>query len=364
MQSLISQCASIIDHCSPPFWIGVTGGIFLMSSLMKNPSELLSKGRKTWISFFFCILCIITIIGCQESSLSKPIATIDGVKISVGELNERFTKGLHVSIDRSSLTPEDYELLKEEVLNSLIDEKIMLLRAGELSLSVSDAELEKKIEEIKESSSGEDFERIVSAQKINYNAWKEELRKRMVLEKLTASDVNAKITVKENEARIYYRTYRRMYPPEKRVHVAQIVVRDRDKAEMILNRLKSGEDFGTVAREESIGPEAVKGGDLGFISQGVMPEEIDAAIFSHPLGEISPVIKSVYGYHIFKIIEIHEGTKIKWGDIKEQVTRDLRKQKEEKAYVQWIESLKSKTVITVDRELLKKVTITLNKVRE
>lgn len=364
MQILISQCASIIDHSSPQFWIGMTGEISLMSSLMKSPSELFSKGRKTGIYFFFCILCIIAIFGCQESTLSKTLATIDGVKISVGEFNERFTKGLHVSLDRSSLTPEDYERLKEEALNSLIDEKIMLLRAGELSLTVNDADLEKEIEEIKESSSGEDFENIVSAQKVNYIAWKEELRKRMLLEKLIASDVNAKISVKENEARAYYRTHRRMYPPEKRVHVAQVVVRDRDKAEMILNRLKSGEDFGTVAREESIGPEAVKGGDLGFISQGVMPEEIDAAIFSHPLGEISPVVKSFYGYHIFKIIEIHEGTKIKWVDIKEQVTSDLKKQKEEKAYVQWIESLRSKTVTTVDRELLKKVTITLNKVRE
>jgi len=314
---------------------------------------------RTIVYSFFCVFFIITICSCQES-ISKPLATVDGVKISIGEFNERFTKGLNVSIDRSLLTPEDYNRVKEEALHALIDEKIMLLRAGEISLAISDAELERKIEEIKESYSGEGFERIVSAQKVNYSLWKEELRKRMLLEKLIASEVDAHITVKENEAKKYYRAHKRMYPPETRVHVAQIVVQDRDKAERILKRLKSGEDFGKVAREESIGPEAAKGGNLGFVSQGIMPEEIDAAIFSQPPGEISPVIKSFYGYHIFKIIERIEGTKIKWSDIKEQVTDDLRKQKEEKAYVRWLEDLRSKAAITIDRELLKKVTITLN----
>jgi len=230
---------------------------------------------------------------------------------------------------------------------------------GELTLFISDAELERKIDEIRASYSGKGFEKMVALQKVNYSLWKEELRKRMLLEKLIASEVNAHITVKENEARKYYRDHKRMYRCEMRVHVSQIVVRERDKAEMLLNMLKSGEDFGKVAREESIGPEAAQGGDLGFVGQGIMPEEIDAAIFSQPPGQISPVIKSFYGYHIFKIIERSDGTKITWSDMKARVTDDLRKQREEKAYAQWLEALRSKAAITIDRELLKKVSITI-----
>ena len=308
---------------------------------------------------FFCVLFLIAILNCRES-ISKPLATVDGVKISIGEFNERFAKELHGVIERLSLSTEDYDRMKEEILRGLIDEKIMLLRAGALSLSISDEELEKKIEEMKESYSGEGLEKVVSAQKVNYGLWKEELRKRMLLEKLIASEVNAHITVKEHEARDYFNVHRRKYLPETRVHVAQIVVRNQDKAEMILQRLKTGEDFATVARKESISPEAVKGGDLGFISQGIMPEEIDAALFSLSPGEISPVIKSLYGFHIFKLIKRSEGTKIKWNDVKERVTNDLRMQKEEKAYVQWLEALRSKTTITIDRDLLKQVKITRN----
>jgi parvulin-like peptidyl-prolyl isomerase len=142
--------------------------------------------------------------------------------------------------------------------------------------------------------------------------------------------------------------------------VAQIVVRKRERAEMILNRLKRGENFDKVAALESIGPEGEKGGDLGFVGPGVMPEEIDAVIFSQRPGEISSVIKSQYGYHIVKIIEIDKGTKKKWADVKERVLTDFRKQKEEQAYVLWLESLRSKAVIKIDQELLKKETVPLN----
>lgn len=172
--------------------------------------------------------------------------------------------------------------------------------------------------------------------------------------------MNAKITVKENEVRAFHRAHRRMYAPEKRVHVIQIVVREREKADMILNRLKIREDFGKVTREVSIGPEGVKGGDLGFVSLVVMPEEIDSVVFSQRQGEISTTIKSPYRYHIYKIIENNEGTENKWADVKNQVMTDLRKQKEEQAYVQWIEALRSRTVIKINRNFLKKGMIPLD----
>ncbi len=330
---------------------------------MRNAILNITKQLLTKTILFCCFICafvIVTLSGCQENSSSKTIATVDGMKITIGELNDRLNREFNVSTVSASLTPEDYDHLKEEVLNAMIDEKIMLLRAGELSLSVSDAELEKKIGEIEEKRGDETFERIVSAQHVDYKRWKEGLRKRMLLEKLVSSDVNARVTVNENEARTFYNTRRRMYAPEKRAHVAQIVVRDREKAEMILKRLNSGEDFGKVAKVESIGPEAAAGGDLGFVGQGVMPEEIDAAIFSRRTGEISPVIKSPYGYHIFKIMEVR-GTKTGWADIKEQVLNDVRKRKEEQEFARWLEALRSKAATRIDRELLKKAVIPLKK---
>jgi len=319
--------------------------------------QLLIQNIKKIPPRIVCTVYILILCGCQENITSKPLATVDGMEITYGEFREHYIKDLNIIKDSSSLSPEDTERVKEAVLNSLINEKVILLRAQELSLTVSDEELMKKIEEIKENYSDDGFEKILAAQKVNYSAWKKELRKRMVFEKLIAADVNATVTVTENEARAYYRNHTKMYAPGKRVHAAQIIVREKEKAEAILNRLKKGDDFGKVAQEESIGPESVKGGDLGFVSQGVMPEEIDDALFSQQPDEISSVIKSPYGYHIVKIIERGAESIKKWRDVREQVLIDVRKQKEEEAYVLWIEALKSKATITIDRDTLKKITV-------
>lgn len=91
------------------------------------------------------------------------------------------------------------------------------------------------------------FDKIITTRKVDYGQWKEELRKRIILEKLVYADVNSKIQVNEEEGKIYRRGHKGVSAPEERVHVAQIVVRDREKAEAILKRLMRGEDFAKVA---------------------------------------------------------------------------------------------------------------------
>jgi len=322
---------------------------YCLKSKFDAARSVLSIGRLRLCLLSSVLIC--TMCGCGGNGTSRPLATVNGMPITIAEFNKRFAKDVNSLPGRSSLTPENYGRLKEEILDILIAEKVMLLRAEELSISVSDAELTKKIEEIKGSnSSGDGFGKVATAQPVDHGKWREELRKRMILEKLISADVNAKVQVKEKEGRKYRREHKGMYTPEKRVHVAQIVVREKERAEAILKRLLRGEDFGKVAREESIGPEAKEGGDLGFVRQGFMPEEIDAAIFSQKTGEIGPVIRSPFGYHIFKIIG--KGNKGR-DDISGQVLTDLKKQKEEEAYALWLSALRSKALIKIDGDLLK-----------
>jgi parvulin-like peptidyl-prolyl isomerase len=291
--------------------------------------------------------------GCQKNDASETVATVNGEKITLDEFRKRLAGTLNYAGGPSSPKPEDDDRLREGVLNQLINEKIMLSRAAELSLTVSGADIAKKIEEVKEGYSEEGFEKVLAEQNINFDAWKRTLKKRMILEKLIDSDVNAAVSVTDEEVKEYYNSHRKDYVQGKKIHVAQIVFRNPELSGSILRRLKSGEDFGKVAREMSIGLEADRGGDMGFIGRGIMPEAIDDVIFSLRSGAISPIIKSPYGYHIFKVIEKEERRR-EFSDIKERVMADVRKQKEEQAYVLWISNLRSRAAIRIDRDLLRK----------
>lgn len=303
-----------------------------------------------WTPVF--ILCLVACQG-QESSKSSapPVATINGEQIGIGEFEKRLKEEKAFVKGEAALKPEQMTSFKEEVLNHLIDEKVMLQRAGQLALAVDDAETEARIGEIKKDYGADGFDSLFGDGGIDYPAWKKALQKRMLLEKVITQDVNSKLQVTEGEAELYFKANRKSYISEQRIRAVQIVIRDRDRAEGILKRLKTGEDFGKMAREVSIGPEAVRGGDLGFFERGMMPEAIDRVVFSLPVGKLSGVVRSAYGFHIFKVLEKENARGRNFIEVKERVKADLRKAKEAEGYKRWIEGLKATAVIQINRPL-------------
>ncbi|MBE9546461.1 MAG: peptidylprolyl isomerase [Proteobacteria bacterium] len=312
-----------------------------------------------WQIFCFCVIVLIILSGCQgaDNTAGEYIATVDGAKIYLSDFNKRFKSELDIMGDSLSLKEAEVDWLKEEILNKLIDEKIILLRAEKLSLSVGDEELNRKIEEIKKDYPDGSFDEMFAGKGMDYNIWREELRKGVTLKKLVDHDVNANITVTEDEAFAYYNDHSEEYISGERVHVVQIVVQDRKAAEGILRRLKNGEDFGKVAKEVSTGPEGVRGGDLGVFGRGVMPESFDEVVFSLTPGKISKVVKTPYGYHIFKVLKRKKGKKIGFSEVKERIVSKLRREKEEHEYVEWVRRLRSEAVIKVNRDLLREVEV-------
>jgi parvulin-like peptidyl-prolyl isomerase len=305
------------------------------------------------VLFLLLVLSFLAACGSEKpsSSPAPAVAKVNGESISLNEFEKALAGETALAKRDAPLKAEETESLRAEVLDNLIHERIMIQRARDLSLAVGEAELAARIEEIRKDYNGDQFDKLFGDGGISLPEWKGALQKRVLLEKLIARDVNAKIQVTDDEAQRYYNANRKAYATERRVHVAQIVVPDRDRAVGILKRLKAGEDFGKVAREVSIGPETARGGDLGFFERGVMPEAIDRMVFSLPEGKVSRVAQSPYGFHLFKVLGQAAAGGRKFADVKEKVIADLRKQKEAEAYKIWIEGLKAKASIQINRPL-------------
>ena len=301
------------------------------------------------------VLLLLALAACRgqepPAPPEQPVATVNGERIDRPEFLRKLAEEGALVKGEEPLKAEQYARLKEEALGHLIEERLMLQRARELLLTIGADELDARIAEIKKDYTDESFNALFGSRGISYAAWKEALRKRMLFEKVITLDVNRKIQVTDDEVEIHHKANRRLYASERRIHALQIVLRDRDLAEKTLKRLKAGEDFDKVAREVSIGPEAEKGGDLGFFERGIMPEEIDRMVFSLPVGKVSGVVRSPYGFHIFKVLAKEGAGGRKLADARERVIADLRKIKEAEAYERWIEGLKEKAEISVNRPL-------------
>jgi peptidyl-prolyl cis-trans isomerase C len=311
--------------------------------LLKN---LTKPGRPLMPLFLLGALCLLAACSRDDFPHRKQVvATVNGEKIYLDEYQKRLNaqKGL---LSSKALTESlnKQELLAEEILESMITEKIVLQRARELNLSVTNTELERKLLDIRKDY-GDNFFNLLTQQNVRYEDWREEIRKEMLWDKLVAADVNASIRISEDEAEDYFNDRPGLCKSQARVRAAQIVVRDREKAYNVKARLENGEDFAKVAAEVSIAPEAVRGGDLGLISRETMPEPLDKTLFNLPAGKISPVVKSDYGYHIFKVTDIQPARTRSFSECKEDVMADIRAQKEDAAFSRWLDGLKLKAVV-------------------
>lgn len=84
------------------------------------------------------------------------------------------------------------------------------------------------------------------------------------------------------------------------IQCAHILVKTEKEAQVVLTRLKKGEKFGKIAREISICPSKKRGGNLGAFSRGSMVREFEKAAFNLQKGQVSPIVKTKFGYHIIK----------------------------------------------------------------
>jgi parvulin-like peptidyl-prolyl isomerase len=93
-------------------------------------------------------------------------------------------------------------------------------------------------------------------------------------------------------------------------------------AEDLLNRLKSDEDFDTLAKEHSSGPHADRGGLWELDEVKGFRKDLVASISHLKEGEISPVIKSSLGYHIFKIEEVIQAQTLSFMKVQDEIRNE------------------------------------------
>jgi peptidyl-prolyl cis-trans isomerase C len=87
------------------------------------------------------------------------------------------------------------------------------------------------------------------------------------------------------------------------VHCAHILVKTEKEAQVAVERLQKGEKFAIVAKEISLCPSGKRGGDLGTFGRGKMVREFEQAAFTLQKGQVSPIVKTKFGYHIIRRLE-------------------------------------------------------------
>ncbi|WP_065188544.1 SurA N-terminal domain-containing protein [Shewanella woodyi] len=149
---------------------------------------------------------------------------------------------------------------------------------------------------------------------------------------LNAKDMANDVVVTDEEAQTYYDENKQQYlKPEKRL-AAHILVNLGDdesaakaKADAIYAKLQAGKEFAQLAKTESEDTfSGEQGGQLDWFEKGVMEPEFDDVLFSLSNGEYSAVVKTSFGYHIIKLLDLQPGAEAPFEDVKAKILAQLK----------------------------------------
>ena len=305
----------------------------------------------------FTIACSSGVGSSDGVKETATIAIVNEEKISVKEFRENLEKHMRkYRVDNSDpLDSNSFLWLKTNALNEMIQNTLFRQEAGKSGISLSEEEIENVLLEAKNGYEEKAFKKYLEIENIPQETWENDLKNNLLTKKLINKRVNNNVTVNEQEIRKYFEEHAEEFHKAKQVKALHIMVETEEEALRIKKLLDSkAGDFVELARELSLGPEGAEGGDLGYVEEGHMPSELNV-IFKLKKGEISNIIRTPYGSHLFKVVDKRKDRKMSYDESRKIIHDKLVRERQDKAFHEWLLDLKEKANIEIKNDILAKI---------
>ena len=276
--------------------------------------------------FYHCILLIALFFSSSivaqgiefplgPKAIDRIVAVVNEDVITRQELND----AMKITVDRlqlQGLQLPDHSVLQTQVLENIITKRVQLQHAKEVGLSVSESEIDETIRRIADDNklTLQEFLAALERDNISYNKFRLEIRDEMIMARLKEREVKHQVNVTEGEVDNFLRTQETSSVGDDEYRLAHVLIlvtetmdpaqiqQRSDRAEKALTRLKEGVDFSKVAAEFSDAPDASKGGIIDWRPISQMGPKFAEMLEPMQPGEITPIVQSPSGFHIFKLL--------------------------------------------------------------
>lgn len=243
------------------------------------------------------------------------VAVVNQEPITHTDIEQRVTRVLASAQGRAQLPPVD--VLRKQVLDALIDERVQLQHARSIGMAVADAEVDDAIGNIAAQNqiSLDELRQRMKSDGLDYGRYRNSLREQMLLERVRAREVNARIQISDADLAAFKAqtaaagrdvdlnlSHILIAIPEKAS--AEQVRQLAQKAEEIRQRAASGANFAQLAKEFSNDTGTRdQGGTFGMRPANRLPELFTDAVKDLAIGQVGKVVRSGAGFHVVKLIE-------------------------------------------------------------
>ncbi|MFZ5468864.1 MAG: peptidylprolyl isomerase [Myxococcota bacterium] len=310
--------------------------------------------RPLWPAF--AAVGVLALFGCPKEDGPKDdprvVATVNGEVISRVDFERELSRELTTLELGGARPPAQLEPLKRALLRTLLERTLLLQAAKAANVEVPPEEVDRRVLRLSADFPAEGFDEVLAQGQTPLAELKRQTSELIAIEKLFAEHVYPRVAVTEEEIRQHYEKNSEAYTEPETVRAAQIVVKELDEAKRVQAQLRAGKKFSDLARRYSLSPDAKVGGDLGWFSRGVMPPGFDEVVFRLSVNQVSEVVDTEYGFHLFKVMEKRPERKRELSEVRRQVEERLLADKRAAAQAEYVRALEQKARVRVNEQAL------------
>ncbi|MFN8790192.1 MAG: peptidyl-prolyl cis-trans isomerase [Bdellovibrionales bacterium] len=304
----------------------------------------------------FCLILFLSACPSQEPTVSgKIVLKVNDQTLSLRDFSNQLARRLKDLDALSAKSTQTVTLLKEELLRAFIARALILDYARTKNISVDSTELEKEVDKIRSSYPDDvTFRRTLAQENISFSEWREQLKFRLIEQKVFAA-ITAKVKPPTSEElKQYYDQNTAQFKTKERIFLRQIVVEEQGKADYLKSELKK-RSLESLARSYSIAPEAKNGGLVGWIGKG----EVDFfdPLFTAKIGAPSQIFKTPFGFHIAVVERKSPATTLSFEEVKSRIDRQIRSQKEQAIFTEWLDAQLRSSRVWRDYKLINSLSV-------
>ena len=316
-------------------------------------------------TFIFYVFGYPLILNSTSAEIvDRIVAVVNDDVITLTELNSSL-KPYAEKIRSLGYPPEKEQQLlfkvRKDMLDHLIDQKIEDQEIKRSKVEISEEQIDKTIEQIKETNylTDEKLRAALAQDGMTMEEYREKIKGQLLRTRLVNLKVKSKIVITKEDIKAYYEKHIDEFGGKPKYHIRNIILKVplftdtekkleiKTKMDEILEKLKSGESFEALAAKYSESPAASDGGDLGEFEFGSLSPQLQKAIEKIKPGEFTPVLDTDLGYQIFFLENIVSAK----GKTLEQVTPEIESklynETIDKKYGAWIGELRKQSVVKI-----------------
>jgi len=307
---------------------------------------------------FFVVLMLV--LSAPATAAQKIVAKVNDTALTEADLQDALNEIMPAGSFHGGFSSEKRMSYRPQALERMIEKELFYQEAVKRKLAIDEALIEKEREKtIKRLGGKENYTAALKRAGFSDEQYQSNLRRKHLVEEIIDVEVKDKAKASDKDVKSYYEKNKKRYMRPEARKITQILIKvaptatveerklKKDRAQKVIDEIKTGKDMSVIAWDYSDGPYRVKGGNLGLVHKGRLDPDLEKEVFQLEPNQLSNIIETRYGYHVVRVEEIKASEQLGLEDVSKKIKKELTEKKETQLREALVEKLKAQANIEV-----------------